>query len=287
MRIRNRSAGYPKSIAAYCEKHFKSIVLTVLIVITTLTGLTLVGISPIALRSLANIHGVNWAKLSNVGQAYGTISALLVVLGLSGVAITVLLQVRESRHGRVQAARNRQHDLVKMAMDDPAYMAVMGPGGNFDERRQTSYANLWIQFWLMLWEFGDLSEAELRKVLARELFGSTAGRSSWERFRSVRIRDFEKKKDRRFYDILDQEYSSMVSGARAARAINPDAGSPGRAIAVSMSILAAAIAHAILCRVRRRRHDHRSSFDRTGSRKGHSPIAASERRARLHWPRLP
>jgi hypothetical protein len=101
-----------------------------------------VGVSPIALHSLANIHGVNWAKLSSVGQAYGTVSALLVVLGLSGVAVTVLLQVRESRHGRVQAARNRQHDLVKMAMDDPVYMAMMGPEGNFEQRRQASYANL-------------------------------------------------------------------------------------------------------------------------------------------------
>ena len=100
------------------------------------------GVSPIALHSLANIHGVNWAKLSSVRQAYGTVSALLVVLGLSGVAVTVLLQVRESRNGRVQASRNRQHDLVKMAMDDPVYMAMMGPEGNFEQRRQASYANL-------------------------------------------------------------------------------------------------------------------------------------------------
>ena len=78
----------------------------------------------------------------------------------------------------MQAARNRQHDLVKMAMDDPVYMAVMGPEGDFEQRRQASYANLWIQFWLMLWEFDDLSEAELREVLAQELFSSAAGHRS-------------------------------------------------------------------------------------------------------------
>jgi hypothetical protein len=94
----------------------------------TVAGLILVGLSPIALRSLAGVRGINWAKLGNVGQAYGTVSALLVVLGLSGVAVTMLMQVRESRHSRVQAARNRQHDLVRMAMDDPVYMTVMAPG---------------------------------------------------------------------------------------------------------------------------------------------------------------
>jgi hypothetical protein len=40
-------------------------------------------------------------------------------------------------------------------------MSVMTPGGDFDERRQASYVNLWLQFWLMLWEFGDLDAMPL------------------------------------------------------------------------------------------------------------------------------
>ena len=236
-------------MTSYNRKSFRRSAITAIIFVAIAGGLILVSISPIALRSLADIHGVNWAKLGNVGQAYGTISALLVVLGLSGVAITLLLQVREYRHSRVQAALNRQHDLVKMAMDDPIYMAVLGSANDFTHRRQASYANLWIQFWLMLWEFGDLTEAELRKVLARELFASSAGRRSWEQFRGVRIRSDEKRQDRKFYDILDQEYNAASASTHPAE---PNVPRPRRVVAVCTWIVTATIVGAILRRALRR-----------------------------------
>ena len=87
------------------------------IILATFAGLALVTASPLALRSLANLHQFDWPRLSNVGQTYGAISAMLVVIGLSGVAVTVFLQVRESRHTRVQAARTRHYDLMRMALD--------------------------------------------------------------------------------------------------------------------------------------------------------------------------
>lgn len=241
-----RQADQQRSAVSQRRKGHRHAMLAAALLMLTVAGLILVGLSPIALRSLANIRGVDWAKLSNVGQAYGTVSALLVVLGLSGVAVTMLMQVRESRHSRVQAARSRQHDLVRMAMDDPLYMSVMAPGGDFDERRQASYVNLWLQFWLMLWDFGDLSEAELRNVLAAELFSSTAGRRSWERFRGVRIRDSERRQHRRFYDILDQEYLLAASDAAHAGMAAPSEEGSGHLVTVVVWTIAATAVSAIL-----------------------------------------
>jgi hypothetical protein len=248
IRIHNRPVGHLKSFVRQHGRGYRHVALAIAVLMATAVGLILVGISPIALRSLSTIRGINWAKLGNVGQAYGTVSALLVVLGLSGVAITMLMQIRESRHNRVQAARSRQHDLVRMAMDEPTYMTVIAPGRDFNERRQASYVNLWIQFWLMLWEFGDLGEAELRRVLAAEIFSSTAGRRSWEQFRSIRIRDSERRRHRRFYDILDQEYEVKVASAEDRRTAVSGVVGSRRFVTVAAWTVAAAVATGILRR---------------------------------------
>src|ERR1035441_7493357 len=107
---------------------------------------------------------------------------MLVVIGLSGVAVTVFLQVRESRHTRVQAARTRHYDLMRMALDDPVLMEVSNqlrrlPTHN--ERRQAIYINLLLRFWLMLWEFDDISEASLRSYAA-DLFETEPSRTRSE-----------------------------------------------------------------------------------------------------------
>ena len=123
------------------SSRFGRLIFVTSIILATFAGLALVTASPLALRSLANLHQFDWPRLSNVGQTYGAISAMLVVIGLSGVAVTVFLQVRESRHTRVQAARTRHYDLMRMALDDPVLMEVSNqlhrlPTHN--ERRQPS-----------------------------------------------------------------------------------------------------------------------------------------------------
>jgi Family of unknown function (DUF6082) len=103
----------------------------------------------------------------------------------------------------------------------------------------------------VLWEFGDLSEEELREVLAAELFSSAAGRRSWERFRGVRIRNSERRQHRRFYDILDQEYRSAIPGAGREFMSAPSEGGSKRLITVAVWTVAATVVSAILRRVLR------------------------------------
>lgn len=53
--------------------------LSVSIISFTIIGLALVTFSPLALRALAAAtHWLNWQQLSNIGQTYGAVSALLV-----------------------------------------------------------------------------------------------------------------------------------------------------------------------------------------------------------------
>jgi Family of unknown function (DUF6082) len=183
-------------------------ILVVAIILVTIAGVALVALSPFALRYLASLHEFNWPQLSNIGQTYGAVSAMLVVVGLSGVAITVFLQIRDSRHARIQAARARHYDITRLALDDPVLMQVSGglcSLQTFDERRQTILINLMLQFWSMLWEFNDMGEAELRAYVA-DLFATTPGRRYWEKLSVGRIQSAGSRKLIRFEQIIDEEY---------------------------------------------------------------------------------
>jgi hypothetical protein len=93
-------------------------------VIITLTALVLVVFSPLALQAIASFPNLDWGKLSNVGQTYGAVSALLAAIAIVGVALSVLLQLRETRFNRLESGRSRHHELLRMAMENPLYLGI-------------------------------------------------------------------------------------------------------------------------------------------------------------------
>src|SRR5450755_2004474 len=76
----------------------------------------LVAVSPLALRMIGSLPGMDWARLSNIGQTYGAASALLTGLALIGVAASIVFQVRAIQAGRVQSSREHHAHLVEMAL---------------------------------------------------------------------------------------------------------------------------------------------------------------------------
>jgi hypothetical protein len=62
--------------------------------LTTILGLVI--LSPFALGELARSRQ-DWPQLSNVGQTYGAVSALVSSFALGGVIISLLYQARDSR----------------------------------------------------------------------------------------------------------------------------------------------------------------------------------------------
>jgi hypothetical protein len=178
-----------------------------------LASLILVALSPFALQAIASLGGINWQKLSNVGQTYGAMSALLAALALVGVAVSVSLQVRQSYHSRVQAADQRHHELMRLALDDPRFGEFwISPGASYDSTRQIIYTNLLLQFWETLWEFDDMSEMILRKDIAAMLFGAELGRTYWAIYGEGRLANQRRsKRERRFNEILDEEYRQALA----------------------------------------------------------------------------
>jgi hypothetical protein len=163
---------------------------------------------------------VSWpfvfARLSNVGQFYGTISALASSLALVGIAISLLHQARAGHTAREQAIRSLQQQLIRMEMDDPALMTAIGAPWGLPIPAESAiirdhlYIHMWATFWAGNYVVGELNATAVREVARLELFSSKAGRTYWA---TVRKRALSTNEGRylRFARIVDEEYQKVIA----------------------------------------------------------------------------
>jgi hypothetical protein len=181
--------------------------ITILLLIVIVLISTLVALSPLALNWLDGRAG-DWERLSFIGQTYGAASAILSVLALIGVSVSLLLQAREAKATREQALRMLHADLMKMAMEDPLYRRAWGPFFESDDNdgpREHMYVNLIVSQWAMEYELRTITDDHLRSI-AHVLFSGPAGRRYWHNVRDLRITSSSTRRERRFHEILDEEY---------------------------------------------------------------------------------
>ncbi|MGI8333669.1 DUF6082 family protein [Actinomadura scrupuli] len=172
----------------------------------------LVAVSPLALDLFDGSSG-SWTRRGDIGQTYGAAAALLSVFALAGVAASLVLQARESKANREQSSRLIHTDLLKMAMDDPAYLECWGPYSSATDpvgQRQAMYVNLILSYWESRYELGQLTELHLREAAAH-MFQAPPGRQFWTDTRTLRTDTSESRKARRFHQILDEEYLKAIA----------------------------------------------------------------------------
>lgn len=175
--------------------------------------LALVAASPLALKSLGAVHGMNWVQLSYIGQTYGAASALLTGLALIGVAGSIILQTRAVNIGQAQSAREHHAHLIEMALNDPAYQRAWGRDPSRftpDAFRQRGYLNLIVSHWQRDYRFNGFAEHALRHSLAA-LFRGEAARLWWADTGGARAASSENRRDTRFCRIVEEEYRTAVS----------------------------------------------------------------------------
>lgn len=176
--------------------------------------LALVIVSPLALRQLGSLRGVDWSRLSNIGQTYGAASALLTGLALIGVAGSIVFQVRAIQVSRAQAIREQHTHLIEMALADPVYQRAWGglydKYGSFDEYRQHGYINLIVSFWQDHYVIGGLQDQGVRSN-SEGLFRGEAGRNFWTDTRDMRLQTAKSRRDRKFCEIMEEEYQRAIS----------------------------------------------------------------------------
>jgi hypothetical protein len=127
---------------------------------------------------LPGAAGRDWQTLSNVGQAYGVISAVLSGLALCGVVASVTLQWRQAVWARTTSARERHFELMKLMLEDPDLSHLLRPGETGQEHRRKLVNNLWASHWLLLWDVGEVDAQFLRAAFAN-LFTDAAARDWW------------------------------------------------------------------------------------------------------------
>lgn len=188
---------------------------TALLTIGLITIVGLVILSPFALTELVHFR-INWLQLSDVGQTYGAVSALLSSLALVGIIGSLLFQSRDNQNAREQTTRTLQFELLRMAMEDPSLMTAGGAPWDLDipsdssSIRQFIYVQIWTSFLGGNYTIGELPESAVRYIAAHELFRSEAGRNYWAAVGQVQIVNSRGRR-KEFFHILDDEYKKAIS----------------------------------------------------------------------------
>jgi hypothetical protein len=175
--------------------------------ISLIAATAFIVVTPLALSAIGKLGPGDWAQLSNEGQAYGGIASVFGILALAGVAVSVVLQSRETALGRAQALRTAHSDLFFKAIDDPDLLACWSPflQGNFEQERQQVYTNLIVSFWYSMFEIGSLRDDQVR-YLAAEMFKTEPGRRYWSVSGPVRLSLPTTSKELKFAKIMNDQY---------------------------------------------------------------------------------
>jgi hypothetical protein len=196
------------------------------LIFAVFTFLAAVIFSPFGLRALANSSDLNWARLSNVGQTYGAISALITALAFGGVVISLWYQAREVSATRAQAISSFQFDLLRMELEDEGHMWASGaPWGyaipaDYRGLRQHVFVHMWLSFWQSQFVLKEMSGESVRGA-AKELFYGKAGREYWNNVRQSRL-EVNKGRDLQYLQIVDEEYWKALKNGPP---VTPEGGS--------------------------------------------------------------
>jgi hypothetical protein len=161
---------------------------------------------------LHEFGGLDWSRLSDIGQSYGILAALLAAPSLGLVAFSVLMQTRQARAMQEHNARLLHLELVRLVIDDPRLQ--MSRIKSRRETRRQQHANLWMMLWRTLYRVGSMNENELRLTVRQELFGQHTDKAFgcrfWERTREAYRASANSRRERRFHDIVDDEYTKAA-----------------------------------------------------------------------------
>jgi hypothetical protein len=192
--------------------------------------LSLILVSPLLLRQLAKIKGIDWTNLSNIGQTYGAASAILSAVALIGIALSLFIQARQAKIERVRITRERQMELLRIILDAPeVYSPVIGVGAYFSaeaapsevDTRRFLFCTMWVNYARMGFEAGVLTEEILHDDIFGPAFESDPMRKWWARVRKYWSGNLiQGRKEHRFVQIIDEEYRKAE---KAGPAIAPSA----------------------------------------------------------------
>ncbi|BBH70950.1 hypothetical protein ACTI_76350 [Actinoplanes sp. OR16] len=153
---------------------------TSLLLVLLAVVLILVVFSPLMMRWLSPDGEADWSQLSNVGQAYGGVSAVLSALAICGVGVTLLLQNRQTRAEQLLAIKDRQLEILRLSLEKPELTVRNELSPRTTETIMLDmHSNLWVQNWELLWQLDFIDDDAVRGH-ATWLFMDSRRHAWWE-----------------------------------------------------------------------------------------------------------
>src|SRR5262249_35576449 len=140
---------------------FRRAVIYLAVLFAVIGVLSLILLSPFLLRQLGQIKGIDWTKLSNIGQTYGAAAAILSTIALVGVTLSLLIQTQQARTERIRITRERHMELLHIILDTPeVYGPVIGAESARSgiDSRQFLFCTMWVNYARLGFQMGVLTE---------------------------------------------------------------------------------------------------------------------------------
>ena len=186
----------------------------VVLAVGTVASTCVLVLSPLLLVLLDRLVGVDWPRLSEIGQSYTGTSALLAAGALVAVAYSTRLQSKQTRIIQLQSVRSMQFDLVNRALDDPrlaaTFVDVVTDDQVLDQFRSRMYISMRLRFLQFSYLAGELSAPSLQAHLRGEVFRARAVRCYWEKEADRWAEAAVSRSEKRFVQIVHSAYQSAA-----------------------------------------------------------------------------
>jgi hypothetical protein len=163
-----------------------------------------------------NLNNNDLVRFSNVGQAFGSISAILSAIALIGVVASLHFQMRQAEVSRIEVMRNIRIGLLQFALDRPRYLAAWGMSSdrNVEENQDLAYASLVFGHLKTAYLFRLLTDFELNAYLVNAFRNDVVVRF-WRENREIYLADnLLGRNAQRFARIVDSRYNFVMSEDR-------------------------------------------------------------------------
>jgi uncharacterized protein DUF6082 len=169
-------------------------------------------LSPLLLLLVqATLRVPDWEALSSIGQSYTGIAALFAAFALLGVLVTFRAQRQQVQLQQLQAAREMQMQVYRMSLDDELYASAFGVRPGDAEAYRRFRLGVFTNFVFRYLEFnyvtGELSEQEIRSILADENFSAGSSALEWWSERRAQWRPgLTRSREAGFHAVVEEEY---------------------------------------------------------------------------------
>ncbi|MGP3974464.1 DUF6082 family protein [Streptomyces sp. 8N114] len=168
--------------------------------------------------------GLDWAYLSDVVQVYGFLSMFVSAAALAGVALSLVLQARQTQAAQEESSWAGYRELVFRSLEDPSVAVCWEPPTvprSREEWKQIAYTNLIVTGWDKAFRLGRITSDQLAIVLRQHFRGELA-RRHWAAAREDWLaiaKTARSRRTRRFATIVDTEYYAAL---RTGPAVAPE-----------------------------------------------------------------